>query len=988
MLRWHREDCPGPWLQFREESVECLTCMSNSSYLLDLPRRSRVVPAPSIRRRSCLNLAWPSSVEYSKKCVVKPSGGDFSYALIDYLGNASYNEKPDTQQDMESKLGFPHLPSDYHIRVLHLSPARQWTTPLHGYLEVQDLNRRPYYEALSYTWVDEKGDAALSRTLYIGTECDILPITESCFQALRRLRLEGAYRPIWVDSICINQLNNVEKSHQIALMRTIYAKSIRCVADLGEPTSSSDMVIEYANNPGDNESMDQLSRELVDDALSDLFRRKYFSRIWIIQEIVSAPQVKINCGTGSVDWRLLVASTPMSIPLYWMQGFRDSVATGRPTNAYHGPRGLLQLLRDTADSECSDPRDKIFALLGLVRGLDLEGITADYDLTYVQVYTGLAAYLIRNHGYVKLIMMGTKGDASLPSWVPNWTLLRELDWAYFDARSRAFDSAQQKTLRESACLVLDNSLKSTTFRDSNVSESIRPIIRTTNLINEQLYRPEIHGQTGALIYTVSFLFSFKDPKAKNLSSTRCTKWLWKASERDISQLVIVTLEPVIEDMDIIACFPGQKALIHLRRTLFSTYRILGEAMIFLHELSEERAKSFPPSEEKKRLMDRHIILFTDYITLWCEKVSNASELWKIFNDPTGSSGFHVRFTRDRQTTCIFYSRGVTIEEVHGQYLALKKEFGSMAGVLKHWIGRDGQSPAPSVVGDLIQCIAYWRESENWENSDTLLLPIQRKVVEFHLTAWLNANIIRQRWLAIEKLLAARHEMDKTCGTSLGQHPIVADSSSIANIPAGKIIEVWKDLTRNLVLRLNLLADAADIAAFSLLDEGCMQANEFDRECDEFLNDTFADILHGLDEMYRSCEQHQTARDNGAQAESPGIPDQTMDLLGLLSAEGGFQLFGSHHEDWQENKDHAQCHVCIDLRDRCDTMSWEENWTMPKSRSDIKTAVRALGITTYGDRRRFALWKEPDMEARRAAQVSGGLLDLSLRALEEKDIVII
>ncbi|TRX96408.1 hypothetical protein FHL15_002680 [Xylaria flabelliformis] len=55
------------------------------------------------------------------------------------------------------------------------------------------------------------------------------------------------------------------------------------------------------------------------------------------------------------------------------------------------------------------------------------------------------------------------------------------------------------------------------------------------------------------------------------------------------------------------------------------------------------------------------------------------------------------------------------------------------------------------------------------------------------------------------------------------------------------------------------------------------------------------------------------------------------------------------------------------------MSWEEHWKVPKSRSDIKTYVRALGIATYGDRRRLAIWKEPGMEARRAAQVSGGLL---------------
>ncbi|KAI1744771.1 heterokaryon incompatibility protein-domain-containing protein [Xylaria scruposa] len=983
MLRWHPEDCPGCVPKFRGEFVDCFVCLSSSSHLLDPPRRSRGVPVPSVKRRSCLNLAWPSSVEYSEKCIAKPGGQDLSRALVNYLGNAPYKERPNAQQDEKSKLGFPALSSSHHVRVLHLSPAKQWAKPLHGYLEVQDLNGRPHYEALSYTWIDENGDTMLSERLYIGTEWDVLPITKSCSRALRRLRLEYADRPIWVDSICINQLNNVEKSHQIALMKIIYARSIRCVVDLGEHSSSSDMAIEYINNPDDDKSMDESSQQNKDDAISDLFRRKYFSRIWIIQEIVSAPLVKVNCGARSVDLRLLVASTPILSTLKWMQGFRDGIAAGRPTSAYNGPKGLLQLLRDTVDSKCSDPRDKIFALLGLVRGLDPEGITADYDLTYVQVYTGLAAYFIRNCGLTELVILPTQKDLNLPSWVPNWTAIQECDWTDLDKRS---SGASIKTLAKTASPILDNSLR--LILNGYYFVRLRSIVQDTDLVSEKLYRPEIHGHTGALILEGSCIFSFQDPQARKSSSTRYTKLFWKASECNVSQLIIVTPEPVNENTDIIALFRGQKFYVHLRRNLAFTYRILGEAMVFLHEITKGQIRPFPP--ETIPAIKRHA-LFSDYITLWCEKVSNASQLWEIFKDPTGSGGLQARFAWERQTSCIFYYRVVTVEEAYGQYVSLKEEIGSLEGVLRRWITDDGPSPMPIAVRELIECILYWREPHRWEISNISyisLLSVSRAIVEPHLTACVNANLLWQRWLAIEKLLAERHETDKTCGA---RQPIFADSLFIVNEPMKKIIETWKDITGNLVLRLNLLADVADLNTLPTWCEMDVKTNEPDQECNEFLKDIFTGISQELGEICRSCKPHSTFKDNeqfSSSAESPGTPYQAIDLLGLPSDEGCYALTGFHHRDWQENTNDMQSDIDIDSRIRYDAVQWEEHWKIPRSRNNIKAAVEAFGITKYGDRRRFALWKEPDIEARRAAQVSGELLNLSIQALKHEDMVII
>ncbi|RYC65579.1 hypothetical protein CHU98_g634 [Xylaria longipes] len=957
MLRWHDEGCRKPQLKLRKESIDCLACRTRYLHQADDPGSYHVAPITTIKRRSCLNLTWPRSVEYSKTCIAEPGGKDLSCALITFLGAAPHNKKTDVQQDEKLNHGFLSLPSNHHIRVLHLSPARQPSTPLHGHLDIQDLNERPYYEALSYTWKDETGDASVSRRLYVGANWDILPITKSCSRALRRLRFKHAWRVLWVDAICINQQNNAEKSEQIALMRTIYARSVRCVVDLGNPSFGSDIAIDYANSLGDDESMDQLPQQHKNKALSDLFHRRYFNRVWVIQEIVSAPYAQVNCGSRSVDWRLLVDSTATPTALNWIRGFRDGIGTGRPTRAYNGPSGLLKLLRDTADSESSDPRDKIFALLGLVRGLDLEGITADYDLTYEQVYTGLAAYFIKNHGLAELTMMATHKDPNLPSWVPNWRAFREYNWNKFSVRPRTYNPYRNDTFLEAAKSVLVN---------SHGSERLRSIMQTTDLLSEQPYRPEIHGETGALIHEASCLFSFRNPAAEKGPSRVYTRVVWKASQCDVLQFVIVTLDRVTEDTDVIACFVRQKIYVHLRKTAFSTYRILGEAMIFLHESSERPTEPCPPDLRHNKFPFEYIDLFTDFITLWYEKVSNASELWEMFIDPPGSGGIRAKFSWESRNSCMFYYRASTIEEAYNEYVSLKKEIGSVEGVLRSWISGDGQFPLPSAVGDLIECIIYWQDSQHWGNADSLLLPIS---VGPHLAAWVNANIIWQRWLAMERILAERHE----------------------NAPVG-IVEFWKDLTDNLVIRLNIIADEAHFEPFSITaNEPHMQENEFDKDCEESLNDTFAWILHELDDIYSSRKPRQPAADHdqvqvSSLAEPPGTPEQNMDTLGLPTAKGWYGVLGFHHDDSLEDATDTQCPICIDLDTRIDAFRWKEHWKMPKSRGDIKRAVRALGVTTYGDRRRTTLLREPD--ARRAAQTLGSLLDLSIRALSPENIVII
>jgi hypothetical protein len=60
-------------------------------------------------------------------------------------------------------------------------------------------------------------------------------VTKNLYLALLRLRHPETERTLWVDALCINQVDLDEKRHQIALMADIYTKASTVIMWLGEP---------------------------------------------------------------------------------------------------------------------------------------------------------------------------------------------------------------------------------------------------------------------------------------------------------------------------------------------------------------------------------------------------------------------------------------------------------------------------------------------------------------------------------------------------------------------------------------------------------------------------------------------------------------------------------------------------------------------------------------------------------------------------------
>ena len=95
-------------------------------------------------------------------------------------------------------------------------------------LEHVSLTSLLKYKALSYCW----GDATDTKEIIVN-DCAIR-ITANLEEALRRLRLSESGSFIWIDALCIDQMNIDERDWQVLRMRDIYRQAEIVIAWLGE----------------------------------------------------------------------------------------------------------------------------------------------------------------------------------------------------------------------------------------------------------------------------------------------------------------------------------------------------------------------------------------------------------------------------------------------------------------------------------------------------------------------------------------------------------------------------------------------------------------------------------------------------------------------------------------------------------------------------------------------------------------------------------
>jgi Heterokaryon incompatibility protein (HET) len=173
-------------------------------------------------------------------------------------------------------------------------------------LETWDLDSaKGRYDALSYAWGAEGNGFE-----YI--QCDNITkkIWRNLHQALIQLRRKISSKAtrqtklIWVDALCIDQTDMLERQNQIGLMKDIFGFAAQVLIWLGEHDEVSRQVWKSTEGaePG---SVTETLRNLFQWNMSmreSFVRRPWFHRVWTLQEVVLSRKATMLCGEGELDW--------------------------------------------------------------------------------------------------------------------------------------------------------------------------------------------------------------------------------------------------------------------------------------------------------------------------------------------------------------------------------------------------------------------------------------------------------------------------------------------------------------------------------------------------------------------------------------------------------------------------------------------------------------------------------------------------------------
>ncbi|KAK4122210.1 hypothetical protein N657DRAFT_494594 [Parathielavia appendiculata] len=345
---------------------------------------------------------------------------------------------------------------DDQMRVLHLLPRGNSAT-VRCELEHVSLDKRLIYEAMSYTWGPQHPEEVwFCKTVYINNHP--LRVTQRVYDLLLNRSPAFSPRTIWIDAICINQKDDLEKGRQVALMHQIFSRASRVTVSLGEAPNAHlaiDLLFELSHlfknyDMTDAELWERYTPERRSArwlALGDMMEHPYFTRIWIVQEVAANENVHVVYGGQLINWDTLMRVLPpllMANRLSMLVEDTAVVGTKRIAliNGFHiitmdkvreatqndDPPNLADMLVPCWTLQGSDRRDKIFALWALASDGDNDLVRPDYTKTDAQVFTDAAVYMgLRGTGQDMLRVLGCAGIGwlrdvpDIPSWAPDWS---------------------------------------------------------------------------------------------------------------------------------------------------------------------------------------------------------------------------------------------------------------------------------------------------------------------------------------------------------------------------------------------------------------------------------------------------------------------------------------------------------------------------------------------------------------------------------------
>ncbi|KAL7755492.1 hypothetical protein ACKLNR_014590 [Fusarium oxysporum f. sp. zingiberi] len=281
---------------------------------------------------------------------------------------------------------------------------------------------------------------------------------------------------LWVDAICINQNDLDERAQQVTLMQEIYSRASSVLVWLGRATEQTVPAFRLLLGLADiSRSSRDVGQEYIAHvirnecfkghwlALGELLQREWWHRVWTIQEVVLGSDIQVICGPFAVEWNRimqatavfelcyhfmdeLIEATTFSTTYHYLFPFRSgaykikvikllkfSISQKKDPQLLHSHSSdghLASLLNIARDYDATDPKDKVYAILGLLEALGYKSpLRVDYRVSVEDLYTQIAKILQQGSetlnvmSHVEVNPLTRQVTLSgLPSWVPNWTV--------------------------------------------------------------------------------------------------------------------------------------------------------------------------------------------------------------------------------------------------------------------------------------------------------------------------------------------------------------------------------------------------------------------------------------------------------------------------------------------------------------------------------------------------------------------------------------
>lgn len=324
------------------------------------------------------------------------------------------------------------------------------------------LDDHSAYLAISYAW----GDPSIVGHFesHRGGHGKRVPYNKVVFDIINTILARGTTLYLWIDALCINQEDLDERASQVAMMGTIYPQARQVIAFIGEADetiiTAMNFILLTANcilaqgSLGDPVTASGLASLLSDigpadrdwESIKGLMSKPWFRRLWVVQEVALGKDPVVVCGKHVFTWGALTLfiDFAFTLPKFYdavypmfnalltaveclpnVYGISDA-RQGQSNDCSKMPF-IYSLVSLNANFDSTDPRDRIYALLGLDTAKKYTDVLRpDYEIKVEDLYVKVAREMIvkeDNIRFLHLACIGYRRSLSLPSWVPDWTSL-------------------------------------------------------------------------------------------------------------------------------------------------------------------------------------------------------------------------------------------------------------------------------------------------------------------------------------------------------------------------------------------------------------------------------------------------------------------------------------------------------------------------------------------------------------------------------------